>query len=93
MQSLKLQKMTKQITLTDKEAEQEPEFPGTEATPVHYPKTGNGFNIDYIDWKGNPESCFIGAKTWDQARAVFERDVLHTLIVSHCPAIMTYDFD
>ncbi len=83
--------MTKQITLTDKEIEQE--FPLTGADPVHYPKTGNGFNIDYLDWAGLPESCFIGARTWDEAREVFERDILHTLIVSHCPARMIYDFD
>lgn len=66
-------------------------FPGTNANKVKYHGHGNGFNIDYIDDKNEPQSAFILAATWDRAKEIFEQEISHTIIIDHCPVKEIYE--
>lgn len=79
--------MTLQIKDIDTDGLQ---FPDTGAKRVK-PGDANGHVINYIDARGNADSIFIRKRFWDDAKAEFEEDVFHSVIIDHYPALEVYE--
>jgi hypothetical protein len=69
-------------------------FPGTDAEPVEYSGQANGWEFDYIDHQGNPDSFFSPYTRLDKAIEYFESRVEGLpVIVNHELKKMNYQFD
>jgi hypothetical protein len=82
--------MTKQTTKIDCD---DITFHGSDAKRVKNLGDATGHVIEYIDWRGNDRSMFIEEKLYDNAKAKFDEEVLHSVITGHYPAKLEYDLD